>query len=104
VIDGTREPFPVDINNCDTGSDIQKKIKMEQPNRLNKLQADDLTLYKAPKGDNITEPGVTVGVQDEIRATSSLHGMFAEMNTVQVIVRPPSKFLLASPLFLEWVI
>ncbi|KAF9197509.1 hypothetical protein BGZ59_005363, partial [Podila verticillata] len=36
-----------------------------------------------------TEPGVTVGAKDEIDATSSLRGMFAETNTVQVIVRPP---------------
>ncbi|KAF9430722.1 hypothetical protein BGZ76_000736 [Entomortierella beljakovae] len=36
-----------------------------------------------------TEPGVTVGAKDKISATSPLRGMFAETNTVQVIVRPP---------------
>ncbi|KFH67350.1 hypothetical protein MVEG_06084 [Podila verticillata NRRL 6337] len=57
--------------------------------RLNKLEASALSLYKAPEGVGInTEPGVTVGVEDEISATSSLRGMFAETNTVQVIVRP----------------
>ncbi|KAF9391728.1 hypothetical protein CPC16_003981 [Podila verticillata] len=89
AIDGTREPFHVDINDSDTFSDIQKKIKLEQPMRLNKLEASALSLYKAPEGVGInTEPGVTVGVEDEISATSSLRGMFAETNTVQVIVRP----------------
>ncbi|KAG0330779.1 hypothetical protein BG000_011466 [Podila horticola] len=88
AIDGTREPFQVDINDSDTFSDIQENIKLKQPIRLHKLQASDLILYKAPKRGDITEPGVTVGVEDEISANSSLHGMFAQTNAVQVIVRP----------------
>ncbi|KAF9186305.1 hypothetical protein BGZ49_004197, partial [Haplosporangium sp. Z 27] len=89
AIDGDRNPFQVDINDSDTFSDIQKKIKLESPRPL--PPASTLSLYKAPEGVGMnTEPGVTVGVQDEISATSSLHGMFAETNTVQVIVRPPS--------------
>ncbi|KAF8944179.1 hypothetical protein BGZ46_006329, partial [Entomortierella lignicola] len=91
AIDGTRKPFPVDISDSDTAAELQEKIKLKQPNRLNKVLASDLTLYKAPEeiGMN-TEPGVTVGVEDEINATSTLRGMFAETNTVQVIVQPPS--------------
>ncbi|KAG9067806.1 hypothetical protein KI688_011394 [Linnemannia hyalina] len=90
AIDGTRKAFPVDINDNDTGSDLQERIKLNQPIRLSMLEASDLNLYKAPKGGGITEPGVTVGAKDEINAISSLRGMFAETNTVQVIVRPPS--------------
>ncbi|KAF9086459.1 hypothetical protein BGX27_003196, partial [Mortierella sp. AM989] len=90
AIDGTREPFDVDISNSDAGSDLQKKIKLVKPNRLPQ-DADTLTLYKTPEGvGSNTEPGVTVGAQDEISATSSLRGMFAETDKVQVIVRPPS--------------
>ncbi|KAG0023833.1 hypothetical protein BGZ81_007912 [Podila clonocystis] len=64
---------------------------MVSPHSLYKLQADDLMLYKAPKGAGFfTEPGVTVGAKDEITAASSLRGMFEETNTVQVIIRPPS--------------
>ncbi|KAK3836308.1 MAG: hypothetical protein J3R72DRAFT_203444 [Linnemannia gamsii] len=88
AIDGERKPFQVDINDSDTFSDIQKKIKMESPRPLS--HASTLSLYKAPEGVGFTEPGVTVGVQDEINTTSSLRGMFVEKNTVQVIVRPPS--------------
>ncbi|KAF9547525.1 hypothetical protein EC957_008362 [Mortierella hygrophila] len=90
AIDGTRKAFPVDINDNDTGSDLQERIKLKQPIRLSMLEASGLNLYKAPKGGGITEPGVTIGAKDEIDATSSLRGMFAETNTVQVIVRPPS--------------
>ncbi|KAF9211009.1 hypothetical protein BGZ59_008639 [Podila verticillata] len=82
-------PFQVDINDSDTFSDIQKKIKTKSPRPL--PHASTLCLYKAPEGIGFnTEPGVTVGEKDEIGATSSLSGMFAETNTVQVIVRPPS--------------
>ncbi|KAG0196040.1 hypothetical protein BGX28_000212 [Mortierella sp. GBA30] len=69
---------------------FKNKIKLASPSRLPQ-DAYTLFLYKAPKGiGSNTEPGVTVGEKDEISATSSLHGMFAETNTVQVIVRPPS--------------
>jgi len=91
MIEGTREPFQVDISDGDSGSDLQKKIKLAKPSRLPQ-NAHTLSLYKAPVGVGLnTEPGVTVGAKDEICATSSLRGMFAETNTVQVIVRPPSK-------------
>ncbi|KAG0338256.1 hypothetical protein BG004_007292, partial [Podila humilis] len=90
AIDGGGKPFQVDINDNDTYSDIQKKIKLEQPIRLKSLQAEDLSLYKAPKGVGFTEPGVTIGPKDEIDATSSLRGLFTETNKVQVIVQPPS--------------
>jgi hypothetical protein len=80
----------VDINDSDTFSDFQKKIKLESPRPL--PHASTLYLYKAPRGVGInTEPGVTLGEKDEITATSSLLGMFTETNTVQVIVRPPSR-------------
>lgn len=93
AIDGAREPFQVDINDSDTFSDIQKKIKTESPRPL--PHASTLCLFKAPTAVGFnTEPGVTVGAQDEIDTTSSLRGMFAETNTVQVIVRPPRKTLL----------
>ena len=93
AIDGAREPFQVDINDNDTFSDIQKKIKKESPRPL--PHASTLSLYKAPVGVGInTEPGVTVGAKDEIDVTSSLRGLFAETNMVQVIVRPPRKTLL----------
>ncbi|KAG9063507.1 hypothetical protein KI688_004391 [Linnemannia hyalina] len=63
---------------------------MARPSRLPQ-DANDLLLYKPPEGVSLnTEPGITVGVEDEISDTSSLRGMFAETNTVQVIVRPPS--------------
>ncbi|KAF9299259.1 hypothetical protein BGZ74_008996, partial [Mortierella antarctica] len=89
AIDGEREPFHVDINDSDTSSDLKNKIKLARPSRL--LQdANTLSLYKAPEGVGFTEPGVTVGAKDKITATGSLHGMFAETNTVQVIVRPPN--------------
>ncbi|KAI7832866.1 hypothetical protein BC939DRAFT_524470, partial [Gamsiella multidivaricata] len=88
AIDGARTPFPVDISDCDAGSNLQNKVKLASPFPL--PHAYSLSLYKAPEGVGInTEPGVTVGVEDEISATSSLRGMFAETNTVQVIVRPP---------------
>lgn len=80
----------MDIEENDTVSDLQTKIKLAKPSRL-PLDADTLSLYRAPEGVGFTEPGVTVGARDEIRATSSLHGRFAEKDTVQVIVRPPSK-------------
>ncbi|KAF9087882.1 hypothetical protein BGX27_002838, partial [Mortierella sp. AM989] len=89
--DGTRSPFSLDIEDSDTGAELLQKIKLQQPQRLNKLEPSDLILNKSPEGVGLnTEPGVTVGVQDEIPATSSLRGMFAETNTVQVIVRSPS--------------
>lgn len=91
TIDGANEPFPVDINHSDKGSDFQEKIKMKQHIRFNNLQAEKISLYKAPVGVGpYTEPGVTVGVEDAINANSSLHGMFAETDDVQVIVQPPS--------------
>lgn len=98
MIDGTREPFQVDIDDCNTVFDL-KKIKMESPRLL--PPASTHSLYKAPEGVDITEPGVTVLAKDEIGTTSSLRGMFAETNTAQVIVRPPSKsVLLCLSLFL----
>ncbi|KAF9538374.1 hypothetical protein EC957_006867 [Mortierella hygrophila] len=64
--------------------------------------ANNLLLYKAPEGVGInTEPGVTVGVEDEISTTSSLSGMFAETNTVQVIARPLNTAWTSGPLFLD---
>lgn len=84
----------MDIGDSDTVSDLQKKIKLAKPSRLPQ-DADTLSLYKALEGvGSNTEPGVTVGAQDEISATSSLRGMFTETDKVQVIVRPPSKSLL----------
>ncbi|KAG9060984.1 hypothetical protein KI688_007814 [Linnemannia hyalina] len=63
---------------------------MARPNRLPQ-DVSTLSLYKAPEGVGLnTEPGVTVGVEDEISDTTSLHGMFAETDAVQVIVRPAS--------------
>ncbi|KAF9899254.1 hypothetical protein EC991_009220, partial [Linnemannia zychae] len=88
AIDGDKTPFQVDIDKNDTYSNIQAKIKLESHRPL--PPAPTLALYKAPKGVGFTEPGVTVGPKDEITATSSLCGMFAETNKVQVIVRPPS--------------
>ncbi|KAF9339225.1 hypothetical protein BGZ91_006667 [Linnemannia elongata] len=73
AIDGTRDPFQVDIEENDTVSDLQTKIKLAKPSRLPQ-DADTLSLYRAPEGVGFTEPGVTVGARDEIRATSSLHG------------------------------
>ncbi|KAF9375020.1 hypothetical protein CPC16_000941 [Podila verticillata] len=88
AIDGEREPFHVDINDSDSSSDLKNKVKLARPSCL-RQDANILSLYKAPEGVGInTEPGVTVGMEDEISATSSLRGMFAETNTVQVIVRP----------------
>ncbi|KAF9103236.1 hypothetical protein BGX27_010669, partial [Mortierella sp. AM989] len=88
TIDGTRVPFPVDVSDGDTVFDLQDKIKLAAPRPL--PPAPTLALYKAPKGEGFTEPGVTVGAKDEINFTDSLRGMFAETNSVQVIVRPPS--------------
>ncbi|KAF9202364.1 hypothetical protein BGZ49_007469 [Haplosporangium sp. Z 27] len=89
VIDGDKYLFEVDINDSETFSDIQKNIKIELP-RFNKVETSDLSLYKAPEGIGMnTEPGVIVGVKDKIDITSTLRGMFAETNTIQVIVRLP---------------
>jgi hypothetical protein len=83
----------VDIEDSDTVSDLQEKIIMESPRPL--PSAPNLSLYRAPEGvGSFTEPGVTVGPSDEISTTSSLQGMCAETNKVQVIVRPPSRSLL----------
>ena len=79
----------MDINEGDSVSALKKKIKMESPRPL--PPAPTLSLYRVPEGVGFTEPGVTVGAKDEISATSSLHGMFAENLQVQLIVRPPSK-------------
>ncbi|KAF9942415.1 hypothetical protein BGZ67_001771 [Mortierella alpina] len=89
AIDGEREPFFVDVNDSDSSTDLKNKVKLVRPGRL--LQdANTLSLYKAPEGVGFnTEPGVTVSAKDKIHATGSLRGMFAETNTVQVIVRPP---------------
>lgn len=85
----------MDFNDSDTFSDIKMKIKTTSPRPL--PHANTLSLYKAPKEVGLnTEPGVTVGEKDEINATNysrTLHGMFAETNAFQVIVRPPSKNL-----------
>ncbi|KAF9911366.1 hypothetical protein EC991_003931 [Linnemannia zychae] len=88
AIDGDKTPFEVDIDKNDTYSNIQAKIKLESHRPL--PPAPTLALYKAPEGVGFTEPGVTVGPKDEITATNSLCGMFAETNKVQVIVRPPN--------------
>ncbi|KAG9063512.1 hypothetical protein KI688_004396 [Linnemannia hyalina] len=55
---------------------------MARPSRLPQ-DANDLLLYKPPEGVSLnTEPGITVGAEDEISDTNSLRGMFAETNTV----------------------
>jgi len=92
AIDGTSEPFDVDINDSHTYSDIQVRVKTESSRQL--PRAPTLALYKAPKGVIFTELGVTVGAKDKIDATGSLRRLFAETNAIQVIVRPPSKSLL----------
>ncbi|KAF9173639.1 hypothetical protein BGX20_002585 [Mortierella sp. AD010] len=88
-VSSSLSPFQVEIDDNNTLSDLQMKIKLECPSHLPQ-EAGTLNLYKAPIGVRFTEPGVTVGTKDEVKTISSLCGIIMDVNRIHVIVQPPS--------------
>ena len=97
VIEGETTSFPVEIESTKTVGHLKDAIKAKKSNYFEKIDADDLTLWRVsipilPKKDRKAISLADVSSKEELDEATKLSNIFdAELpeETIHIIVQPP---------------